>query len=94
MTAYSPRYRGSKDTIQPGDRVAIMGDVYRRGKVVAEKVLVKGYVLRIYRHGDKGHWRANIQWDDHVRAFVFTGKDNWEYVRNLTLIKRGARAKL
>lgn len=92
--AKAPRYRGSRETIKPGDKVAIMGDIYRQGKIVGEAPMVRGEVLRIYRHGDRGHWRANIQWDDHIKGFLMTGHDNWAYVRDLTLLKRGTVAKL
>lgn len=93
--AKGPRYRGTRDTVKPGDKVAIMGDLYRQGKIVGEKPILKGEVLRIYRHGERGLWRANIAWEGSpVYVFIHTGKNDWEYVRNLTLIKRGTVAKL
>lgn len=90
----TPSYRGSNETIKPGDIVAIMVHTYRNGEVTGSRVAVQGEVYRIYRHGDSGYWRANMAWEDKVKAFLYTGKNDWAFVHELTLIKRGTVAKL
>lgn len=91
MTNLGPRSR-SGQTIQAGDTVAVMLHTYRNGEVTGSKVAARGLVRRIYRHGERGQWRASIQWEDDTKAFLYTGKTNWAYVREIELVKR-ANAK-
>lgn len=82
----------SGQTINNGDIVGIMIHTYRNGEVSGGKIVVKGQVHKVYREGVRGHWRAQVYWEDKVKGFLYTGKDNWAYVRDLTLVSR-ANAK-
>ncbi len=78
----------SGQLINVGDIVGVMIHTYKRGEVTGGRIVVNGQVTKIYRESEKGHWRAKILWEDKVKGFLYTGKDNWAYVRELTLVRR------
>lgn len=78
-----------EDRFQPGDIVGIaLLRVNRQGEVIGSYIACKGTVKRVYRTSPRGQWRADIDWVNKVTAFVYTGKEGWAYVRQLTLVKR------
>lgn len=78
----------SGQTIKEGDIVGIMIHTYRGGEVTGGKIVVKGQVQKVYQNHIRAHWRADVYWEDKVKGFLYTGKDNWAYVRELTLVSR------
>ena len=78
--------------INVGDIVGIMINTYRNGQVTGGKIAVRGVAKRVYRESDRGHWRVEVEWENKVKGFLYTGKDNWAYASQLTLVKRMHRA--
>lgn len=76
--------------IQTGDRVGIALTRIdpHTGKEVGSKIACEGLVVRIYQPSRLSHWRAEIIWDDPQKGWLYTGKDNWEYLTALTLVHR------
>ena len=87
MTNQGPKSRTGQ-TIQEDDIIAVMIHTYRRGEITGSKVAVRGVVLKIYRESPRGQWRARIRWEDPVKGFLYTGKDNWAYIKEIELIRR------
>jgi len=78
----------SGQTIKEGDIVGIMIHTYRGGEITGGKIVVRGSVQRVYQEGIRGHWRAEVYWEDRVKGFLYTGRNDWAYVRELTLVSR------
>ena len=79
-----------QDKLQPGDIVGISLPVISRqtGLQTGTVIATRGQVVKVYREGSRGNWRAKVYPEDPVKWFNHTGHTDWQYVHMLTLISR------
>jgi hypothetical protein len=73
-----------------GDVVGVTVAVLNKQReIVGHKVVARGIVLRIHQHKFGAWYRADIDWfADSTTAFLYTGKEGWAYLNEVTLLKR------
>jgi hypothetical protein len=76
-----------------GDVVGIAIPRYRKGELIGQRIAVTGMITKIYRFSPKQRWRADINWDDPQKGWLYTGKEGWEYTRALTLVEAAVPIK-
>lgn len=91
MTTDTPRRRPERErpSIGVGDTVGILLVRYdRAGNMTGTSIPVKGVVERLYNDGPNTKQKAGVRWENGRLGYLYTGKNGWEYVHNLTLVKR------
>jgi hypothetical protein len=72
-----------------GDRVGIALPVVRQGVQVGRIIACRGTIKRLYVEDRRDRLKAEMRWDDQWKAYVYTGRDGWEFVQNLVLLEEG-----
>lgn len=62
--------------------------VNKEREIIGRKVVATGVVKRIYQIRTGGQYRADVKPNSKVKWFLYSGKDNWAWVHELTLVKR------
>lgn len=60
-------------------------------KIIDRKVVTRGVVTDILQLRPGSWFRATIKPDNRTMWFIYSGKPDWAWVNELTLIKKGAR---
>lgn len=78
------------NNFQPGDVVGISLPRYNRqtGELTGSSVVTRGTVMRVYKPTPKAYLRAEVQPENKTKWFLYTGKTDWAYISELTLVKR------
>lgn len=60
----------------------------KTGELVGSVIAVKGQITRIYRPTPTSNYRAEIFWENRGLGFLYTGRTDWAYLTELTLVRR------
>jgi len=88
MSTSTPKTKKANPrNIQSGDAVGVVVPLMRNGEKVGERVVCKGRVVRLFVTDRRDRLKAQVYWEDSWKAYIFTGRDGWEYVQNLTKLE-------
>lgn len=94
MTKAAKRSHHRAKKINVGDTVGLtIAIVDKDRQIVDHKVVAIGVVKRIYQLRVGAWLRADVKPKDKVKWFLYSGKDNWAWVNELTLVKRAPKKR-